>query len=159
MNQKGLTLIEVLITITILALLAGMAIPLSELTVKRQKEVELKRNLRVIRLAIDNYKKAWDEGRIEKELGTSGYPPDLLVLVEGVKDVKDVKADVVIKFLRRIPKDPTFYDPYGDTDAIDTWGLRSYDSDYDSPSEGDDVFDVYSLSSDIGINGSEYSGW
>ncbi len=159
MDQRGLTLIEVLVTITILALLASLVVPLSELTVKRQKEVELQRNLRVIRLALDNYKKAWDEGKIEKNVGASGYPPDLEVLVEGVTDVKNIKGDVVLKFLRKIPKDPTYDDPYGDTDAIDTWGLRSYDSDFDSPSEGDDVFDVYSLSDASAIDGSKYSDW
>lgn len=159
MDQRGLTLIEVLVTITILALLASLVVPLSELTVKRQKEVELKRNLRVIRLALDNYKKAWDEGKIEKKVGESGYPPDLEVLVEGVTDVKNIKGDVVLKFLRKIPKDPTYDDPYSDTDPIDTWGLRSYDSDFDSPSEGDDVFDIYSLSVSTAIDGSKYSDW
>ena len=159
MNQRGLTLIEVLVTLSILALMASMVMPLSELTIKRQKEIELKRDLRTVRAALDNYKKAWDEGRIEKKVGESGYPPDLNVLVEGVTDVKDIKSSVVMKFLRKIPKDPMYDDPFGDADPIDTWGLRSYESDYDDPSEGDDVFDIYSLSVEVAIDGSNYSDW
>ena len=159
MNEKGLTLIEVLVTVSILAILASIALPMAELTFKRQKEVELKRNLRMIRTAIDGYKKAWDEGKIEKKVGDSGYPPDLEVLVEGIKDIKDIKGEKVMKFLRRIPKDPMYDDPYGDTDPEDTWGLRSYDSPYNDPSEGEDVFDVYSTSDDEAINGTKYRDW
>lgn len=157
MNEKGLTLIELLITITILAILASVAIPLSEMSVKRQKEVELKRNLRIIRTAIDAYKSAVDEGFIEKSIDESGYPPDLRTLVVGAADIKSTKWGTVIKFLRRIPRDPFSKDPYAT--AEETWGLRSYESDVDSPSEGDDVYDVYSLSMETAIDGTEYSTW
>ncbi len=156
-GQTGVTLIELIITLAILAILASVIMPLSEMTVKRQAELELKRNLRVIRSAIDRYKEASDEGRIIKDAGGSGYPPDLAVLAEGVSDAKGGKFGAKIRFLRRVPRDPM--EPEKFMDAEDTWGKRSYESDPDSPSEGDDVFDVYSLSYGTALDGTQYSDW
>ena len=156
-GQKGVTLIELIITLAILAILASIIMPLSHMTVKRQKELELKRTLRVIRRAIDKYKEASDEGRITKDAGGSGYPPDLATLVEGISDAKGDKFAAKLRFLRRIPRDPMESDKFMDPD--DTWGKRSYESDADSPSEGDDVFDVYSLSYETAIDGTQYSDW
>ncbi|VAV82287.1 Predicted secretion system W protein GspG-like [hydrothermal vent metagenome] len=157
MDEKGLTLIELLITISIIAILAASIVPVSRLSVKRGNEVELKRNLRVIRVALDNYKKAWDEGKIKKSVGESGYPATLQVLVEGVDDVSSVEGGRKLKFLRRIPRDPMNRDEFlGDSEV---WGLRSYKSDADSPAEGDDVFDIYSKSEEVAINGTQYNKW
>lgn len=157
MDQKGLTLIELLITVSILALLASVVLPLSKMTVKRAKEAELKQSLRVIRTALDDYKKAWDEGRIKKSVGESGYPPDLMTLAEGVEDASSSESGHKIRFLRRIPRDPMDEDK--DMAPQETWGLRSYESDADDPREGDDVFDVYSKSEDKAIDGTYYKDW
>lgn len=157
MGEKGFTLIELLITITIVAILASIVMPLSEMSVKRSKEMELRRNLRTIRTAIDGYKRAWDEGKIEKEAGASGYPPDLLVLVEGVEDASSPEADTMLRFLRRIPRDPMNDDK--SLEPEETWGLRSYRSEPDDPEEGEDVFDVFSKSDGIAIDGTPYSSW
>ena len=158
MGQKGFTLIELLVTVTILAILAAVVIPVSELTVKRDKELELKRSLRTIRGAIDAYKEAWDDGHMIKKAGESGYPPTLMVLVEGIQDAKSKEGGVVLKFLRRIPRDPMS----SENDYVsneETWGLRSYKSAFDSPAEGEDVFDVYSLSEGTAIDGTLYEDW
>lgn len=155
-GQRGFTLIEVLITLAIVALLASMAMPLAELTVKRSHEQDLRRSLREIRTAIDAYKQAVDEGRINKIMGTSGYPKSLEVLVEGVDDVKSPNK-ARIYFLRRIPRDPFASD--ASLAAAETWGKRSYASPPDDPKEGDDLFDVYSLRDGVGINGVPYREW
>jgi general secretion pathway protein G len=146
---KGFTLIELLITVAILALLASAALPLAELTVQRGKEQELRRSLREIREAIDAYKRATDEGAIDKPLGKTGYPPALAVLAEGAVDKKDPKGKRIY-FLRRVPADPVSGEP---------WGLRSYASSPDAPKDGDDVFDVYSTSAATGLNGVPYKEW
>ncbi len=155
--ERGLTLLELLITIAILAVLASAVIPLSQMTAKRMKEIELRRNLRIIRTAIDEFKRAWDEGRIRKNITESGYPPSLRILVEGVEDVKSPESGRVIRFLRRIPRDP-FY-PDRTVPPEDTWGKRSYESDPDDPEEGEDVYDVYSLSDDTALDGTRYRDW
>ncbi|MBI5599574.1 MAG: type II secretion system protein [Deltaproteobacteria bacterium] len=154
MDQKGITLIELLITVTILAVLASVVVPFSQMSVKRQKEVELRRNLRIIRNAIDGYKRAWDEGRVKKNVGESGYPPDLASLVSGVDDITSAEGRK-IRFLRRVPPDPMSQG----MDPMRAWGLRSYESDFDSPEEGDDVYDVYSKSDEIAIDGTPYRSW
>ena len=163
MGQKGLTFIEVLITVTILAILASVVLPLSQMSVKRDKELELKRSLRIIRTAIDEYKALSDSGRIDKSADESGYPPDLLVLVAGV-ELREIKGKGGLsapaelrRILRRIPRDPVNPNPYVDPEY--SWGLRCYESDHDNPYEGDDVFDVYSLSDEIAIDGTLYSSW
>lgn len=152
---QGFTLIEVVITLAIIGLLASMAAPLGETLVRRGKEQELRTALYQIRDAIDAYKRAADAGRIEKSATASGYPPDLKVLVDGVRDVRSVKG-AKLYFLRRIPLDP-LADPR--RDPSEQWGLRSYASPADDPREGEDVFDVYSLARGKGLNGIAYKEW
>ena len=148
--MKGFTLIELLITVAIVAVLATAARPLSELNVKRAKELELRRALREIRDGLDAYRQAAEDGRIERRVGDSGYPRRLEDLVEGVDDRRSPTKQRIY-FLRRIPRDPMM--PEGE------WGLRSYASPPDSPAPGDDVFDVYSRSDRMGINGRPYREW
>jgi len=152
----GFTLIELVITVAIVALLASVALPVSELVVQRTKEQELHRTLRQVRDAIDAYKQASDEGRIRKSVGDSGYPKKLEELAEGVEDQKSPKKDKIY-FLRRLPRDPLATDPT--LSASSTWGKRSYASPPDDPREGDDVFDVFSLAPGKGINGQPYREW
>jgi len=156
-KESGFTIIELMVTLAILAILASITIPLLKLTIQRNKEVTLTQNLMQIRQAIDAYKHAVDEGRIKKEIDQSGYPPNLEVLEQGVQDLKDPKKRM-IKFLRRIPKDPmrNFDEPRPfDHD----WGLRSYHSEAENPEYDDDVYDVFSLSQLKGINGVPYAQW
>ena len=153
---RGFTLIELVITVAIVALLASVALPVSELAVQRTKEQELRRTLRQVREAIDAYKQASDEGRIKKSVGDSGYPKKLEELAEGVEDQKSPKKDKIY-FLRRIPRDPFNADPT--LSAAGTWGKRSYASPPDDPKEGDDVFDVFSIAQGKGINGQPYRDW
>jgi len=153
---QGFTLIELVITVAIVALLASVALPVSELAVQRTKEQELRRTLRQVREAIDAYKQASDEGRIRKSVGDSGYPKKLEELAEGVEDQKNAKKDKIY-FLRRIPRDPFNADPT--LSAAGTWGKRSYASPPDDPKEGDDVFDVFSTAQGKGINGQPYRDW
>ena len=153
---RGFTLIELVITVAIVALLASVALPVSELAVQRTKEQELRRTLRQIREAIDLYKQASDEGRIKKSIGDSGYPKKLEELAEGVDDLKSPKKEKIY-FLRRIPPDPLNADPT--LSAAASWGKRSYASPPDDPREGDDVFDVFSLAPGKGINGQPYRDW
>lgn len=161
-KHKGFTLIELMIVLAIMGILATAAMPLRELMVKREKEQELRVALRQIRTAIDAYKLATDEGRIAKKADESGYPPRLEELYMGVPDIKDPKKKIIY-FLRRLPRDPMFteLDVMGIqlTPAEETWGKRSYESPWDSPKEGDDVFDVFSRSEAIGMNGVPYREW
>ena len=156
---KGFTLIELIVTVTIVAILASVAMPMLQMSVQRNKEHELRANLRHIREAIDAYKKAADEGRIKKSIEETGYPPNLEILVNGVLDEKDINKNK-LKFLRKIPLDPmtTVADKNID-DLPNNWGLRGYASEASDPEQGADVFDVYSLSQQIGINGIAYAKW
>jgi general secretion pathway protein G len=155
-QSPGFTLIELLITLAILALLATLALPVTRTVMQREHEQQLRHDLREIRSALDAYKKAGDEGKFPKSVGASGYPPNLQVLVDGVFDQTDPKHKKLY-FLRRIPRDPMSTDV--SLTAEQTWGKRCFDSDADSPSEGDDVFDVYSKSELIGLNGAPYEKW
>lgn len=156
MNSRGFTLIELVAVLAILGVLAGLTLPLAEISVQRGREQELRRSLREIRDAIDGYKRAADEGRIILANGSTGYPPSLQALVEGVVDAKDARRRKLY-FLRRLPRDPMHAD--GDLDAAATWGKRSYASDADAPRAGDDVYDVHSQSTVVGLNGIEYRKW
>ena len=155
-GAPGFTLIELVITVAIIAVLATVVLPVNELVVQRSKEQDLRRALRDMREAIDAYKQASDEGRVKKSIGDSGYPKKLELLVEGVDDEKSPKKDKIY-FLRRIPRDPFNTDP--NMPAVATWGKRSYQSPPDDPKDGDDVFDVFSLAQGNGINGRPYKEW
>ena len=155
-RQRGFTLIELAVTVAIIGILASAAIPLGQLSVKRVKEAELRSALRDIRSALDAYKKAVDDGKIVKTVDATGYPPSLEVLVQGVPDARDPKKRT-IHFLRRLPRDPMYPNP--DASQQETWGKRSYESSADAPGEGADVYDVYSLSRESGLNGIPYREW
>jgi general secretion pathway protein G len=159
-NNRGFTLIELVVTLAILGVLANIALPLAEISVQRGKEQELRRALREIRDAIDAYKRAGDDGRIQRDAAASGYPRSLQALVDGVPDARNPKG-AKIRFLRSVPRDPLFAEgPDGTpTDAAATWGKRSYASEADDPKEGDDVFDVFSRSTGTGLNGIVYRKW
>lgn len=153
--HRGFTLIEMVVVVLIVSILASAAMPLAALHKQREREATLRQNLRVLRTALDDYKKAYDQGRIEKKVDASGYPPNLEVLVKGVKNTGEAKSGVIY-FLRRMPRDP-FADP--EVADAKTWGLRSYASSPDSPMPGADVFDVYSTSEGIGLDGTPYKSW
>ena len=149
MKPQGFTLVELLVVVAIVALLASIAAPLAELSLQRGKEQELRHALRQIREAIDAYKRAADEGRIERKADASGYPPALAVLVEGVEDKQDPEKAKIF-FLRRVPRDPM---------SGEDWGLRSYASPASDPQPGKDVYDVYSRSEEMGLNKVPYREW
>ena len=152
----GFTLIELAVTVAIVGVLATMALPLAETTIKRGKEAELRTALRQIREGIDAYKRAGEEGRIRIRADATGYPPRLEDLAEGVEDIK--RPDLAkIYVLRRLPRDPFSADP--ELAAAETRRRRSYASPPDNPQPGDDVFDVYSLAEGVGLNGIPYRQW
>lgn len=151
--DSGFTLIELIITVAIVGVLALLAAPLLEVTAQRHKETELRTALRQIREAIDAYHQAVVDKRVESPADASGYPPNLEILVEGVPDI--TKPDRPrIYFLRRLPRDPM--NPDTQLSPAQSWGLRSYASPADAPSPGEDVYDVYSLSDRVGLNGVPY---
>lgn len=154
--RKGFTLIELLVTLAILALLGTLVLPVAEVTVQRRDEQELRRALREIRHGLDAFKKAGDEGRVSKAADASGYPERLELLVEGVPDLRSPKQARIF-FLRHLPRDPFNRD--AELPDAATWGKRSYASDADEPKEGDDVYDVYSTSERVGLNGIPYNKW
>lgn len=154
-DQRGFTLIEMVIVVMMVGILASAAMPLAAMSKKRAQEAELRQALRTLRGAIDDYKHAWDQGRIERKAEQSGYPPNLQVLVNGVTDVSSPKAGRIY-FLRRLPRDP--FAP-ADVPAAQTWGLRSYASPPDAPAQGADVYDVYSLTEGVSLDGTPYRRW
>jgi general secretion pathway protein G len=146
-SESGLSFVELIIVVTILAILAGAAVPIARFQVKRQKEKELRRDLWEMRAAIDAYKLAAMKGGIITKADSMNYPPDLQTLVDGV-DIQSKK----VKFLRKIPIDPMT----GNTD----WGLRSNQDEPDSDSfGGQNVFDVYSKSNGTALDGTKYNTW
>jgi general secretion pathway protein G len=152
-TERGFTYFELLATIIILMILATAILPTAKVLRKRQKEIELRRELRILRTAIDGYKRAVSAGQIggtDVKVGSEGYPPDLDVLVKGVSQVG--KIDVKLKFLRRLPFDPM-------TGKAE-WGKRCYQDDPDDTSWcGENVWDVYSLSGGVGLDGTKYKEW
>jgi len=156
-DRPGFTIAEMIVTLALVAILAMSALPLGKTALKRQNEIELQRALRLMREAIDAYKKLADEKKIEVDEDTEGYPPTLEVLVKGV-EVQDKEAKgtagsrKTVKFLRRIPKDPM-------TNSAD-WGLRSYQDDFDSDVWGEEnVYDVYTKSPAVALDGTKYRDW
>lgn len=153
-RESGFTFVELLIVTTIVMVLASAVLPLSQVTARRQREIELRRNLREMRLAIDKFKDAVDLGRIattEVEPGSEGYPKSLEVLVEGVGMANDASGRK-LKFLRRIPIDPM-------TNSTE-WGLRAYSDKPDATTwGGKSVFDVYTTSDAIALDGTRYRDW
>jgi general secretion pathway protein G len=148
-RMRGFTLAELVMVSAMAAILAAVALPTARFELKRERESELRLDLRLMRNAIDDYKHLSDQGMIQVELGTEGYPKELKLLVEGVSIVGQLTKK---KFLRRIPVDPMT--------GKDEWGLRSYQDDFDATSwGGQDVYDVYSLSSGTGLNGTKYKDW
>lgn len=155
-RRSGFTLIEMVVTVAIVGLLATVALPLAELSVRRHREQELRLALREIRDGIDRYKQATENGHVLLDEGATGYPPTLRALVEGVEDARDPEARRIY-FLRRIPADP-----FSEFDAArpeETWGLRAYATSAAAPAPGDDVYDVYSHSAGTGMNGVPYREW
>ncbi len=154
-SRHGFSFVELLASIAIIGLLASVAMPLAETTVRRQKERDLRTALREIRQGIDAYKQASASGKIAVLPEQSGYPPSLIELAAGVDDV--THPGQRIYFLRKVPRDPFFADL--SVAPIDTWGKRSFDSPPDQPRDGNDVFDVFSLSTQSGLNGVPYAQW
>lgn len=154
---RGFTLVEMMVTAAIVAVLASAALPLAQVTVQRAKEQELRLALREIRTAIDAYHDAVLEGRVAAPARAAGYPPSLQVLVEGVADATSLEQRGRLRFLRRVPRDPFAADPT--QAAEETWGLRSHASSADDPREGEDVYDVYSQAPGTGLNGIAYANW
>lgn len=156
MVGRGFTLIELVITVAIVGILALTAMPMAEMTAKRQKEAELRTALREIRGGLDAYRRAVEEGKLEKKVDESGYPHRLEDLVQGVENMLDPNK-AKLYFLRRLPRDPFSDDPA--VAPAQTWGKRSYASPPEAPQEGVDVFDVYSPSNGVGLNGIPYREW
>jgi general secretion pathway protein G len=153
-DSSGYTFVELLIVVTLLMILASAVLPLAQVTSQRQREAELRRNLREVRTAIDKFKDSVDTGLIpttELRPDNEGYPPDLDKLVDGVAIANDATGRK-LKFLRRIPIDPMTNDT--------EWGLRSYQDKPDSTSwGGQNVFDVYSKSGGTALDGTKYRDW
>jgi general secretion pathway protein G len=146
----GMTLLELIIACSILMILSSMALPVFRYTVVRQKEAELRYDLRTMKDAIDRYKDLADQHKFRTEVGSENYPPDLETLVKGVQI--GAGDDKRLRFLRKIPVDPM-------TGRAD-WGLRSISDDPDSTSwGGKNIFDVYSKSSGTALDGTKYSDW
>lgn len=154
--RRGFTLIEMAVVVAIIGVLAVGVAPLAGHVQKRAQERELRQALRDIRGAIDRYHKAVEAGSVLRSADGTGYPASLKELTEGITDIRSPDARKLY-FLRRLPRDPFFLDSRAPAEA--TWGLRSYASPADNPQPGKDVFDVYSLSSAIGLNGVPYREW
>lgn len=155
-RQRGFTFIELMMTLAVMGVLVLVAVPMAQVAVQREKERDLRMALAQMREALDAYKRAADQGRILVRLGESGYPKTLDELVEGVPDQRSPTKQNLY-FLRSLPRDPMH--PDATAKPVDTWTLRSYASPPDDPQEGADVFDVYSRSEAVGLNGVPYRQW
>jgi general secretion pathway protein G len=155
-KEGGFSLIELLVVVAIMAVLAGVGFPLAELSHQRALEEDLRRSLRDIRGALDSYRRLVDEGRIARSADSSGYPPRLEVLVDGVTDATSPQG-AKIYLLRSLPRDPFASKEVGQSQ--DTWAIRSYASSSENPSPGKDVFDVHSKFEGVGLNGVPYRAW
>jgi general secretion pathway protein G len=153
---RGFTIIELLVVMAVLGVLAAAVMPLSETLLTAQRERDLRLALREIRGAIDDYKRAVDQGAMAAAFGESGYPASLKVLVEGTPDVRPQGRGKMQYFLRQIPRDP-FADPR--LPAEQTWRLRSYASPPNKPAAGADVYDVHSSSDGMALDGTPYAKW
>jgi general secretion pathway protein G len=153
--SRAFSLIELLAVIAIMGVLASIGLPLAELSQQRAKEEELRRSLREIRSAIDSYKRLADAGSIERAAYGSGYPPNLDLLSNGVRDARSPNG-AKLYLLRKLPRDP-FAPPQ--LAAAETWAARSYASPPDDPQPGADAYDVHSMSSATGLNGIGYRAW
>ena len=148
-RERGVSLIELVVVIAILLTLTAVALPLAKVTAQREREIELRRALRQMRTAIDTYKKMADQGLIELQLGSEGYPPDLETLVEGIYPVGQVNK---VRFLRRVPIDPMT--------RSKEWGLRAYQDDPDARSwGGQNVYDVFTRSGGTALDSTKYRDW
>jgi general secretion pathway protein G len=165
-RARGFTFIELVVTLALLGVVAMSVLPLYEVIGTRMREAELRQALRTLRVALDSYKAAVDQGQIAHETGQSGYPPSLDILVQGVDVVTPPNAVTAdgkhqlptrLVFLRQLPRDPFHPDP--SVPAAQTWQTRAYGSPPDNPQPGDDVYDVASTSSRIGLNGIPYREW
>lgn len=152
---RGFTLIEMMVVVVIVGILASAAMPLAALHKRRQQEFELRENLRVLRRALDDYKRAVEQGRIEHKADTSSYPPTLRVLVDGVTDIASPQG-AKLYFLRRLPRNPL---APSDLPPERTWATRAYDSPPEQPAPGRDVFDVYVEADGNGLDGTPYRSW
>lgn len=153
---KGYTLVELLVVLALLGLLAGLTMPLAEMTVQREKERELRRALWEIRDAIDSYRQARERGAIVVASKGPPFPSTLNDLVLPYEDQRAGHQGEQLRFLRKVPRDP-FADPQ--LPAEQTWGLRGYFSEADKPRAGDEVYDVYSRASGVGLNGVPLRQW
>jgi general secretion pathway protein G len=153
-GEGGFTFVELLVVTTILIILASAIMPLTRVTIQREREADLRRSLRELRTAIDRYKDAVDTGQIgstDIRAGSEGYPPDLDTLVEGVGKANDASG-VKLKFLRRVPIDPITHSA--------EWGMRSYQDKPDASSwGGQNVYDVYSKAEGTSLDGTKYRDW
>jgi len=148
-RQQGFTVVELSVVCAMIAILTAMAIPVAKYSIKRQNEMELKYDLRLLRDALDKYKQYSDTGQIQVQLGSEGYPPDLKTLVDGVALVGQLNKKQ--KFLRRIPIDPM---------TKKEWGQRSYQDEPDSTSwGGQNVYDVFTTSDARATDGTYYKDW
>ena len=152
----GFSLVELMFTLAVMAVLALIAVPMIQNTIQREKEFALRNALQEIRSAIDAYKRASDEGRVIRREGDSPYPKQLEDLVTGVPDQRS-PSKRNLQFLRRIPRDPFASDQ--SSSPADSWGKRASTSSLEDPKEGDDVFDVYSRSTKMGLNHFPLNQW
>ncbi|WP_188567763.1 type II secretion system protein [Undibacterium terreum] len=154
--SRGFTLIELLVSLAILGVLASITVPIAQVTLQRSKEHDLRRALREIRQGLDDYHRAYVDGRITKSLDGNGYPKNLDVLATGLPDQRDPKQKKIF-FLRRVPRDPM--NPDTTVSDTESWGTRCYSSEADDPKQGENVYDIHSMSEKEGLNGVVYSKW